>query len=820
MNEFVMNRLQLERESRSWRDQPLSRFAGYGLLVAVAYYLGAKLGFALTFQPHPVSTLWPPNAILLASFLLAPTKWWWVLLLAAFPAHLAVELDSGVPIGMVLGWFISNACEALLGAIGIRRYGRDGAGGFDTLHRVVVFIIFGCFVASFVSSFIDSAFVRLIGWGTDTYWQLWRMRTLSNILAALTIVPVIVMTLRGSLAALRRITIRRYVEGFFLATGLVTVCVFAFVLNDVHLGKEPALAYAPLPFVIWAAVRFGPGGVSSSLLVTVLLAIWGAVHGHGPFTGQSPIGTVHSLQGFFLLMAVPLMLLAAVMTERQQTARALRESEERYRGVVETQTELICRYRPDTTLTFVNDAYCRYFGRTREELIGAKFIDFVPAVAREAVKRQVASLIENPREISYEHEVLRPGGEIGCNLWVDSPIRNAEGNVVEFQAAGRDVTQLRRAMEELRQSEERWRLVFDNSAVGILVTDIQGRFFATNAVYERMLGYTKDELRSLTLLEIAHPDDRDIFQGLIGDLLIGRRVQFQIEMRSRRKDGEFIWVSNSISAIHDKCDQPEYLIGVVEDITERRRAEEALNRLNSELELRVSERTTALKAKTQELEAFAYSVAHDLRAPLRGIDGYTRLLIEDYQNEVGSEGRNLLLNVISSAERMNTLIDDLLAYSRIEYGTFRAHTLELRPFVESLVAQKKCELHDDRSEFTLRINAKEMVVDARALGQALGNFLDNAIKFSRSAPAPRIEVGARESDRQWQLWVRDNGIGFDEKYQSHVFEIFRRLHHDEEYEGNGLGLAIARKVIERMGGRVWAESAPGQGSTFVMEIPK
>ena len=817
MTEFVMNRLHVERDSSGLRDQRLIR---YGLLVAVAYYLGAKLGFALTFQPHPVSTLWPPNAILLAVFLLAPTKWWWALLLAAFPAHLAVELDSGVPIGLVLGWFISNACEALLGAIGIRRYGGDNRGLFDTLRGAVVFLIFAGFVAPFASSFIDSAFVSMSGWGTGSYWQIWRMRTLSNVLAALTIVPVIVLTLRGGLAALRRVSLLQYVEVFFLAIGLVMVCAVAFNGSDVQLGKEPALAYLPLPFVVWAAVRFGPGGVSATLLVTVLLAIWGTVHGHGPFTGQSPIDTVHSLQGFFMLMAVPLMLLAAVITERQQTVQALRESEERYRGVVETQSELICRYRADTTLTFVNDAYCRYFDRTREELIGVKFIDLVPAAAREGVKRQVASLIKNPREIIYEHEVLLPGGGIGWHLWVDSAIRDDQGNVVEFQAVGRDVTERRRTMEELRQSEERWRLVFDNSSVGILVTDIEGRFFATNAVYERMLGYTKEELQLLTLLEITHPDYRDTCMALIRELLASKRLQFQIEKRCRRKDGEFIWVSDSISAIHDKSDRPEYLIAIVEDISERRRAEEALNKLNSELERRVAERTAALNDKTQELEAFAYSVAHDLRAPLRGIDGYTRLLIEDYQSEVGSEGRNLLFNVRSSAERMNMLIDDLLAYSRIEYGTFRADRIAVRPFVEALVAQMKGELKDDRIEFVFCIDVEEMVVDARALGQALGNYLENAIKFSRSVPTPRIEVGARESVARWQLWVRDNGIGFDEKYQYQVFEIFRRLHRDEEYEGTGVGLAIARKVIERMGGRVWAESKPGQGSIFVMDIPK
>jgi PAS domain S-box-containing protein len=801
-----------------WPAGP-ARASTWALLLSIGYYLGAKMGFALTLESHPVSTLWPPNAILLAALLLAPTRWWWLLLLAAFPAHVFVELNSGIPTIMVLCWFVSNTCEALIGAYCIRRYA-DGGLRFDSLRSVGLFIAFAVLLAPFASSFLDAAFVKLIGWGTDSYWQVWIMRTLSNALAALILIPVIISLASSGLSFLRRVSAWRYSEAGLLGIGLVIVGLIAFAESGPKLGNVPALVYAPLPFLLWAALRFGPGGLSTSLLATDLLAIWGSTHGRGPFTALSPVETVLPLQAFLILLAVPLMFLSAVITERQKTAQTLRESEERYRSVVETQTELVCRYKLDTTLTFVNDAYCRSFDKTEIELIGRKFLDLIPLDSREKVRKHIQSLVDQPAKTVHEHRVLLPGGGIGWYQWVNRAILDADGNVIEFQGVGRDVTEARRAEEELRQSEERWRLIFDNSAVGIVVTTTEGRFFATNAVFERMFGYAKNELLALTLLDVTDEDYREASRAVMDELLTGKRSQCQIEKRCRRSDGNYIWVSNSISTIHDSQGKSIFLIAVVEDVTERRHAAEGLNKLNAELERRVAERTGALDAKTRELEAFAYSVAHDLKAPLRGIEGYNRILIEDYVDKLDTDGLKLLVNVRSSAEQMNRLIDDLLAYSKIEYQPINSHKLEMGTFLEDLVEERQNELNDDRFEFATAIEHGTVVVDAKALRQALRNYLDNAIKFTQTVAAPRIEVGAEQGESGWRLWVRDNGVGFDIKHSKEVFEIFRRLHHDEDYEGTGVGLAIVRKVIERMNGRVWAESEPGRGSTFFLEIPK
>jgi signal transduction histidine kinase len=252
----------------------------------------------------------------------------------------------------------------------------------------------------------------------------------------------------------------------------------------------------------------------------------------------------------------------------------------------------------------------------------------------------------------------------------------------------------------------------------------------------------------------------------------------------------------------------------------RRRAKEALDQLNAELETRIEHRTSALNAKSRELESFAYSVAHDLKAPLRGIDGYSRILLEDYAKSLDDDGRTFLQTIQNSTEEMNQLIDDLLAYSRLERRELQTDRIQLAPLVNALIDEKKREANGHPIDFVVDVNGGTVLADTSGLGQSLRNYLDNAIKFTSAIAQPRIEVGATEGERSCVLWVKDNGIGFDMKYHDRIFDIFQRLNVPEEYPGTGVGLAIVRKAMERMGGRAWAESTPGEGATFYLEIPK
>ena len=340
------------------------------LLVCIGYYLGARLGFALTFHPRPISTLWPPNSLLLAALLLTPVRSWWLLLLAALPAHLAAELQSGVPMAMVLGWFASNSSEALIGAIAVRRFIHEPL-RFDSFRHVGVFLIACVLVGPLLSSFLDAAFVRLIDWGEGGYWQLWRMRFLSNALAALTLVPLVVTWAQGGFASLRAVSGWRAAELGLLLLSLLAVSVFVFALKGSGAATTPALLYAPLPFLLWAAVRVGPRGTSAALFVVVMLAIWGAIHGEGPFVTSSPEDNARAVQLFLIAVAVPLLLLSAVVEERGKAKEALELSERRSVQIFRSSPYPIAIVRQsDHTIVDINDRWEVLVGVSRAEAIG------------------------------------------------------------------------------------------------------------------------------------------------------------------------------------------------------------------------------------------------------------------------------------------------------------------------------------------------------------------------------------------------------------------------------------------------------------------
>jgi len=301
----------------------LPRWLPAALAIAVGYYLAARLGLALTLKPNPISTLWPPNALLASALLLSQVRSWWWLLLAALPAHLFAELQSGVPTAMVLGWYVSNCTEALIGA-GIVRAFVPGPLRLDSLRSAAIFLLGTALTAPLASSFVDAALVRFIGWGDAAYWDLVRTRFFSNVLAELTIVPLIVTWAAVLGATQREPRPARYAEGAALFIGLLLVCVLVFDLPHREAHASPAIYYAPLPFLLWAAA-VGPAASASALALMTIATIWGAVHGLGPFAGRTPQDTAREMQLFLTAATVPLLLLSVALAERSRVEREARE---------------------------------------------------------------------------------------------------------------------------------------------------------------------------------------------------------------------------------------------------------------------------------------------------------------------------------------------------------------------------------------------------------------------------------------------------------------------------------------------------------------
>ena len=242
-------------------------------------------------------------------------------------------------------------------------------------------------------------------------------------------------------------------------------------------------------------------------------------------------------------------------------------------------------------------------------------------------------------------------------------------------------------------------------------------------------------------------------------------------------------------------------------------------KLYTELEDRVKRRTEQLQIANKELETFTYSVSHDLKAPLRGIDGYSKLLLNEYGNSLNEEASHFIKTIRSSTLHMNQLIEDLLAYSRLERSNFKSERIELRSLLKTLISDLNDEIKNGGITVELNIHQVQIVTDSTGLSIVLRNLLENAIKFTRDKPKPRIEINWEKKNAFGIISVKDNGVGFDMKYHNRIFEIFQRLHRSEDFPGTGIGLAMVAKAVQRMNGKVWAESSLGEGATFFVELP-
>lgn len=495
------------------------------------------------------------------------------------------------------------------------------------------------------------------------------------------------------------------------------------------------------------------------------------------------------------------------VTERHRLLAAQRDSEARFRAIAEDTPLLICRFLPDLTIDYVNPAYCEYFGLRLEDLVGTSFLRLIPADDQVAVAANIAALSPAAPLKNQEHPVVSAAGEVRWQRWSDRAMFDPHGRLIAYQSVGEDITERKRAEQALAISESRYREAQRVARIGSWELDLgSGRLWWSDECY-RIFGIAPAAFGATyeAFLDLVHPEDRAAVQASFAAAMTNGE-HYETIHRLLLGDGEIKYVHERGEVHCDPDGQPARALGTVQDV--------------SALEEQVRRRTAELAALNKELEMFTYSVSHDLKAPLRGIDGYSQLLLSDHGDRFDDEGRLFLNNVRQGVAQMNQLIADLLAYSRMERQTLAPAVLDLETALGRVLAERAAEIAARGLVVELDLHRAQVRADADGLALVLRNLLDNALKFTREASTPRLSIRAETGSECVTLCFADNGIGFDMRFHDRLFEMFQRLQRAEDYPGTGVGLAIVRKALQRMGGSIRAEGLPGEGARFYVELPR
>jgi PAS domain S-box-containing protein len=522
---------------------------------------------------------------------------------------------------------------------------------------------------------------------------------------------------------------------------------------------------------------------------------------------------IRMLQGLAASAAVALEN-AQMLVDRKRTEAELRKSLKDLSDIkfALDQSAILAITDTKGVLTYVNDKFCEISKYSQEELIGKthKIINsgYHPKEFFQVLWATIS------RGNVWQGEIKNRAKD-GTDYWVDTaivPFLDDRGKPFQYLAIRFDITERKQAQEERKTSYNLLQAVIEGTPDAIVVKDFQGRYVMINSAVTHIQGKPKSEIlgrddSELFGLESALPimeNDRRIMttgetEFLEEELLIGGTLRTYLSTKSPWRNGQGKIIG---------------LILIARDITDRKRAEQEIRNLNSLLERRVAERTAELEATNRELEAFSYSVSHDLRAPLRAIDGFSQALLDRYTDTLEDKGKHYLQRIRAGTQRMGELIDDLLKLSRVTRSEMHRMQVDLSTMVREIATELDSTQPERNVEWAI---APGLVAegDARLLRVALENLLNNSWKFTSSNIQSRIEFNAiLQEDGKLAYFVRDNGVGFDMAYADKVFGAFQRLHSTTQFPGTGIGLATVQRIIHRHGGRVWAEGAVKQGATF------
>ena len=456
--------------------------------------------------------------------------------------------------------------------------------------------------------------------------------------------------------------------------------------------------------------------------------------------------------------------------------------------ILSTMADSLMLVGLDGKLISTNKMTCSMLGYTEDELKGMDFSSIADEI-------EISEIIKRGNVLSRELSYRTRRGEKVPVLFSASAVRDKEGEMVGIVITALDITERKKMEQELRESEEKYRALVDNALVGIGIHQ-DGKIVYANEALASMFGYSLEEGIGASIADMIHPDERDFVMKMAQRRQAGFDVPTTYEIQLLKKDGSSFYalVSNALIKYNGR---PATLITVA-DITDTKVRKE-------------------LEQVNKELEAFSYSVSHDLRAPLRSIDGFSQALLEDYEDKLDEQGKDYLRRVRAATQRMSQLIDDLLNLSRISRTEMHYEEVNLTAIAKAIAAELQKTQPERQVEFVIGENIVAHG-DSHLLRIVLDNLLRNAWKFTSKHPHAKIEFGTIQQDGRLVYYVRDNGAGFDMNYANKLFTPFQRLHKSTEFEGTGIGLATVQRIIHRHGGSVWAEGEVEKGATFYFTL--
>jgi|GEM_PF-2209405 len=492
-------------------------------------------------------------------------------------------------------------------------------------------------------------------------------------------------------------------------------------------------------------------------------------------------------------------------------------SERRFRSLVEASSHIVWRTSVSGELIEEQRQWEAFTGQTRAQYQAERWLDAVHPDDQQRVHETWKESVETHRPYHVEYRLRRADGQYRVVLARAVLVRDEHGAPLEWVGVHQDITERHEAQQALRDREERHRALVEHAVVGFVRITPEGQILDVNAAAAALLGRPADELSTLNVIDVTHPDDQADTARALHSMLTGERDSVTLTKRYLQPDGAVVWSSSSVSAVRNDASEVQYLVAVLVDITERQRMEHDLRSWQQQLERQVRERTHALEQANQELEAFAYSVSHDLRAPVRHISGFLALARKALGNAPNGKADRYLSVAEDAAVRMDTLIDAMLTLSRTSMQPLSLGPVDL----DELVERVRKDLEPAVADRTVRWDVAPLplvLADRQMLHQVMMNLLSNAVKYTQQRQTAVIQVWAEEGPEAWVISVRDNGAGFDPRYQKRLFGVFQRLHRADEFEGIGVGLANVRRIVQRHGGQIWAEGKPDEGALFAFTL--